>query len=199
LAMSNGSSTVRMAFGNHANSTSLARWLAKVQEQVEPDSRLCIIRDARLGISPTAKATQQRLKAIVQLGGRVVRVEAEALGALDAMRRLLGVATSGDLSLGGDTVEGPTVRDWLKRNLPRQITDFAAELLGEEVRAEPDWPPDALLGLLQTHKIVPLDEATHLTELTADKIKNFASQHPDRVCYFGGEHPVVCIAVAPSA
>jgi hypothetical protein len=81
LAVDNGSSTVRIAFGNHVNSTSLARWLAKVQDQAAPN--LCVIRDARLGISATAKATQQRLRAIVQAGGRVVRVEAEALAALD--------------------------------------------------------------------------------------------------------------------
>jgi hypothetical protein len=68
----------------------------------------------------------------VQAGGRVVRVEAEALAALDAMRRLLAVATGGDLSLGGDTVEGATVRDWLKRNLPTQITDFAGCILAAQ-------------------------------------------------------------------
>jgi hypothetical protein len=198
LAAGNGSSAVRIAFGNHANSTSLARWLAKIQEQAESDSGLCIIRDARLGISLTAKATQQRLKAIVQSGGRVVRVEAEALAALDAMRHLLAIATSGDLSLGGETIEGLTVRDWLKRNLPRQISDFTTELLGEDVRAELDWQSDALLGLLQTRKIVPLDEAINLTELQGDEIKKFASQYPHRVCYFGGEHPVVCLGVAAS-
>jgi hypothetical protein len=79
-----------------------------VQEQAAPN--LCIIRDARLGISPRARTTQQRLEAIAQAGGR--GVEAEALAALDAM----AVATSGDLSLWGDTVEGATVRDWLKES-----------------------------------------------------------------------------------
>jgi hypothetical protein len=199
LAAGNGASTIRMAFGNQTHSPGLAKWLAKVQEHAGPNSQLCIIRDARLGISPTAKATQQRLNAIVQAGGRVVRVEAEALAALDAMRRLLAVATSGDLSLGGDTVEGATVRDWLKRNLPTQITDFAAELLGEEPGAVPEWQPDALLELLQQRKLLSVDEAADLTELTADKIETFARRHPDRVCYFGGEHPVVCLAVAPPA
>jgi hypothetical protein len=60
LAAGNGASTIRMAFGNQTHSPSLAKWLGKVQEQAGPNSRLCIIRDARLGISPTAKATQQR-------------------------------------------------------------------------------------------------------------------------------------------
>jgi hypothetical protein len=199
LAASKGSSTVRMAFANHVNSISLARWLARVQGQAKPDSGFCIVRDARLGISPTAKATQQRLKAIVQSGGRIVRIDAEALAALDAMRRLLGIATSGDLCLGGDAVKGQVVRDWLKKNLPRQITDFAAELLGEDIQDEPDWQPDVLLGILQARKVVPLDEAIHLTDLSADELEKFAAWHPDRVCYFGGERPVLCIAVAPSS
>jgi AAA ATPase domain len=195
LDAGNGSSTVRIAFGNHVNSASLARWLGKVQEQAAPT--LCIIRDARLAISPTARATRQRLEAIAQAGARVVRVEAEALAALDAMRHLLATATSGDLSLGGDTIEGSTVRDWLKRNLPKQAIDFAGELMGENARAGSDWQPDALLELLQNRKVVPLDEAIRLTELVADKIETFAKQHSDRICFFGGDHPVVCLAVAP--
>ena len=193
LAVGKGSELVRIAFGNHANPTSLARWLAKMQEQAAPN--LCIVRDARLGISTTAKATQQRLGAIAQAGGRVVRIEAEALAALDAMRHLLATATSGDLSLGDDTVEGATVRDWLKRNLPKQVIDFAGELMDEGAQAEPDWQPDDLLNLLRDRKVVPLDEAV-LIEGVADKIETFAKKHPDRICFFGGNQPVVCLAVA---
>ncbi len=194
LAVANGSSTVQIAFGNHVHPTSLARWLGKIAQQAAPN--LCIIRDARLGISPTARVTRQRLEAIVKEGGRLVRVEAEALAALDAMRHLLAAATSGDLSLGGDTVEGTTVRDWLRRNLPKQVIDLAGELTGEEAPTSIDCQTDALLDLLQNRKVVPLDEALRLTELTVEKIKAFAGRHPDRVCFFGGDQPVVCLAVA---
>jgi hypothetical protein len=109
----------------------------------------------------------------------------------------LAIATSGDLSLVGDTVEGATVRDWLKKNLPKQVTDFVAELLGDKLSPELDWEPDVLLELLEKHKVVLLDEAVGRAELAPDKIKAFASQHPDRICYFDSEHPVVCLAVAP--
>jgi hypothetical protein len=194
LAAGSDGETVRIAFGNHVNPTSLARWLAKMQEQAAPN--LCIVRDARLGISTAAKATQQRLGTIGQAGGRVVRIEAEALAALDAMRHLLATATSGDLSLGGDTVEGATVRDWLKRNLPKQVIDFAGELMGGGAQDDPEWQPDALLDLLQDRKVVPLDEAALLIEVVADKVETFAKQHPDRICFFGGNRPVVCLAVA---
>ena len=45
--------------------------------------------------------------------------------------------------------------------------------------------------------MVRFDEAIRLTELVADKIETFAKQHSDRICFFGGNHPVVCLAVAP--
>jgi hypothetical protein len=198
LTVGGGPSTVQIAFANHANATSLARWLAKVQEQAQSGARLCIVRDARLGIGKTAFVTLQRLQAITQAGGRIVRIDAEALAALDAMRRLLATATSGDLSLGGDTVNGDTVRAWLRRNMPKQLTDFTDEILGADQTGQ-ELQPDVLLGILQKQKIVPLEELVRLTELTAAKIENFACEHPDRICFFGGERPVVSLAAAPSA
>jgi hypothetical protein len=68
--------------------------------------------------------------------------------------------------------------------------------MGEGARAGPDWQPDALLDLLQDRKVVLLDEAVRLTELAAEKIETFAKLHSDRICFFGGNHPVVCLAVA---
>ena len=193
LTAGDSSATVRIAFGNHANPTSLAKWLAKMQTEAAPS--LCIIRDARLGISPTAKATRERIDAIVQAGGRVLHVAPEALAALDAMRHLLATATSGDLSLGGETIVGKTVRDWLAHNLPRQVTDFTEELMGNWTGPRPDWQPDALLDLLQNCKVMTMDEAISLTGLTRDKIREFATRQPDRVCFFGGNFPVVSLAV----
>jgi hypothetical protein len=194
LAATKNGTMVRIAFGNQTNPTSLARWLRKMQDLASPN--LCIVRDARLGISSTARATQQRLKAIAEAGGRIVRVETEALAALDAMRHLLATATSGDLSSDGATVDGPTVRDWLKRNLPKQAIDFAEQLMGQEAPPEPEWQLDALLDLLRERKVVPLDEAIRLAEAAANKIEAFAKQHPDRICFFSGHQPVVCLAMA---
>ena len=81
----------------------------------------------------------------------------------------------------------------------RRLLPFAADLLGETFAAKSDWETDALLELLRNEKVMLLDDAVRHTELAPDKIKVFASQHPDRVCYFDGEHPVVCLAVAPPA
>jgi hypothetical protein len=194
LVVRSNNATTKIAFGNYKNPTSLGKWLGRMQDLASPD--LCIIRDARLGISSTAKVTQQRLAAIAQAGGRVVRVEAEALAALDAMRHLLATATSGDLSRNGETVDGPTVRDWLKRNLPKQIIDFAGQLTGSKASPVPDWQPDALLDLLRNRKVVPLDEAIRQTNAAAEAIEIFARQHPDRICFFSGHQPVVCLAMA---
>jgi hypothetical protein len=196
--VADGTSRLRIAFGNQTRMTDFAKRLGKLLEQAVPNSPLCVIRDARLPISQTANVTQQRLAAIAQAGGRIVRVGAEALAALDAMRRLLAVATSGDLSLGGDTIEGETVRDWLKRNLPRQITEFATELLREDFSPPDDRLPDILLELLGKHKVLSLDEAVLLTELPRESIENYVRMHPDRVGFFGGASPAICLAIPPS-
>jgi hypothetical protein len=91
------------------------------------------------------------------------------------MRQLLATATSGDLSSDGATVDGPTVRDWLKRNLPKQAIDFAEQLMGQEAPPEPEWQLDALLDLLRERKVVPLDEAIRLAEAAANKIEALPS------------------------
>jgi hypothetical protein len=194
LASSSKGETVRIAFGNHTHGPSFAKWLKRMQDLASPNLR--IIRDARLGISSTANATQQRLKAITGAGGQIVRVEAEALAALDAMRCLLATATSGDLSRNGATIDGPTVRDWLRRNLPKQVVDFAEQLTGSKTPSEPDWQPDALLDLLRDRKVIPLDEAIRLTNAAPNTIESFALRHPNRICFFNGHQPVVCLAVA---
>jgi hypothetical protein len=188
-----GGARVLVGFGNHTDMRSMAAWLRRLQ----PTSVLCVIRDAQRPISSGAKATMRYLEAINQAGGRFVRVETEALAALDAMRRLLSLATSGDLSLRGQTIPDQTVRDWLARNLPQEITKFAEEVLGGE--ACPPDNMDILLELLGNHKILSLEEAARLTELPQQRIENYARMHPDRIGFFGGACPVVCLAVSPSA
>jgi hypothetical protein len=179
-----------VAFGNHTNMTSFASWLKKL-----PRPKI-VVRDERLPIPQTAKVTQQRLKELTQAGGRLVRADKEALAALDAMRRLMARATSGDLIRDGEPVAPQTVREWLAVNLPKEISKLAADILGEDVPGREE-PPDALLELLQKHKVLPLEEAARRSGLPQERIENYARAHPDRVCLFGGVCPVVCLAVAP--
>jgi hypothetical protein len=200
LAIGSGPSATFVAYANHSNMTSLAAWLRNLQKQSIPAIRL--VRDERLPISKNARIAQQRLDQIEQGGGRFIRPGAEALAALDAMRRLLARATSGDLSQDGVPVPAQTVREWLAANLPSQVVALSREIVGGELPREANQPtdarPDALAVLLDEHKVLPLEEAARLTELPREWIENYARTHPHRVGLFSGPCPVVCQPVAPA-
>jgi hypothetical protein len=193
LLVDHGGTRTRIAFGNHPNAKSFVTWLKKL-EMPTHNSGLCILRHAERPIS-MGPATQQRVHEIEAAGGRIVRVDAEALAALDAMKRLLAQAMSGDLSLGGNPVSPQTVRDWLKQNLPDPIIKFTSELLGEPAGPQELPPPDALLELLDRLKVLPVAEAVRATGLAPEKIEDYARTHPERIGYFGGACPAVCRAV----
>lgn len=188
-----GNSKLAIAYGNHADMRSYAAWLRRVAEQ-KTGSSVCLIRDVRLPVSSGAKAARERLDRLVEAGGKDIRIDAEAVAALDAMRRLLARATSGNLSLEGKTLSVQTVSEWLAANIPPGLTGFVEQLLGQRQR-----PPqaDALLELLNHRKLVPLDEAVRLSHLQREEIEEYARSHPDQVQFLGGLCPVVCQTVTP--
>ena len=196
LTIEDSASRINIVFINHSNMTSLAATLKRLLDKKTPDASLCLVRDQRLPISAKANATQERLKKIEEGGGRVVRVEAEALAALDAMRHLLTAATSGDLSSNGEAVEEKTVREWLAKNLPSEVQRFADALLGEAVAPHEDASAGALLELVSRCKVVSVDEAALATSWPKEKIEVYARTHPLDIRWFGGSCPVVCLAVA---
>lgn len=195
LATGSGDARVYIAYANQGDMRSLTAGLRRLQQLPMAGRTLCVVRDERIPVTKTAKGAQERLREIAEKGGRVIRVETEALAALDAMRRLLAQAISGDLSLNGDTIGPRTVREWLASNLPRGVAQLARDILGEQPRAQ-ESAPDALLELLEQRKVVPLEEAARLTELPQKLIEDYARTHPNRVVLFGGACPVVCQSVA---
>ncbi len=195
LTIGEGASRVEVVFANHTNMTSLAGMLRRLMDKKPPNPSLRLARDHRLPISPTATATRDRIKNIEQAGGRLVRVEAEALAALDAMRQLLTTATSGDLSLDGETIEARTVREWLASNLPPEVEKLAAALLGETAAPAPQPDADALIELIAKRKVVSLAEAAQAISWPKEKVENYARTHPSDIRWFGGICPVVCLAV----
>jgi len=195
VTIGDGPSRIEAVFVNHSNMTSLAATLKRLIDRKTEDAPLCLIRDRRLPVPVTAKATQERLRQIEERGGRLVRVEAEALAALDAMRQLLTAATSGDLSSNGETIEAKTVREWLSRNLPQEVQALAVQLLNEETPTHQDLSPDVLLELISRRKVVSLDEVVRATSWPREEIEDYARTHPLHVRWFGGSCPVVCQAV----
>jgi hypothetical protein len=195
LIAGSGNARIHVALANQSDMRSLGPWLKKLLAHPRPGVKLCVLRDARLPIRPGAIKTRERLEQIEREGGRVVRVEAEALEALDAMRRLVAAATSGDLSRNGDTIEPKTVREWLARNLPSQVQELASEILGEEPPVPVDSRRDALLDLISRIKVVPAGEAARETGCTLEQLEAYARAYPLHLRWFGGSCPVLCQAV----
>lgn len=199
LTIQHGGSPLHVVFLNQSNARSLAATIKRLLDRRLPLASLCMIRDHRLPIPPTATATIERLVQIEDGGGRLVRVEAEALAALHALRQLLTEATSGELSLNGEAVNAETVRDWLARNMPPVVERLAAEILDEEAPDEEAANADVLIELIGRRKIVPVDEAVQLTGRPPEEIEEYARTHPLHIRWFGGPRPVVCEAMAASA
>jgi len=196
LKIDGGASPIGVHFINQPNLRSVAATLKRLLDRGTPAGPLRLVRDQRLPIPPSAKATRERIAQIEKGGGLLVHVEAEALAALDAMRKLLTAATSGDLSSNGEAVEEKTVREWLARNLPQPVKRFAAELLGE---GEVDPNPDALLELVGSRKVVSVAEAVQAISWPRDRIEDYARTHPMNIRWFGGPCAVVCLAVTSDA
>jgi hypothetical protein len=199
LTVGEGKSCIEVVFANQSSMQGLAAAMRHLLNRRTPDASLRLIRDQRLPISATATATQERLKKIEESGGRFVRVEAAALAALDAMRKLLTEATSGDLSANGKAIEAKTVREWLRQNLPQEVQQLAAALLGEESTEVEDPSADALLEVLAKRKVLPAGEAAQVVGWSTDEIETFARNHPLQVRWFGGTSPVVCQAFGSGA
>lgn len=196
LKVRSGERQVEVVFVNQPSMQGLAASLRHLLRRRAPDASLCLVRDQRLPISRTATATQERIQQITQSGGRLVRVDVEALAVLDAMRQLLTAATSGDLSADGEAVEPTTVREWLRENLPHAVESLAAALLGEET---PAAGLDALLELLGQRKVMAVGEAAGTFEWPPEKVEEYARAHPLHLRWFGGVCPVVCLAVDAAA
>lgn len=170
---------IAVAVCNAENMTSLAgrlRRLAQLNAQQKFDE-LVVVRDQRLPIKATAKATQQRLRELAEGGARVVRLSAEAYAALAALRRLLADAAAGDLTLDGRPVQPEELKAWLAQHTPAEVLDAVRAVAGE---AE-DTPPQQELAsrvqeLLVGRWIVPLDTIAADAKLSIDDLRDVAAR-----------------------
>ncbi len=170
---------VGVAVCNAENMTSLAgrlRRLGQLNAQKKFDE-LVVIRDQRLPIKATAKATQQRLRELADGGARVVRLSAEAYAALAALRRLLADAAAGDLTLDGRPVQPEELKAWLAQHTPAAVVEAVRAVAGE---AE-DTPSQQELAsrvqeLLVGRWIVPLETIAADAKLTLDDLRDVAAR-----------------------
>jgi hypothetical protein len=170
-----------VALCNQANSNSLMNRIKKLEAwHRNAAQRLLLLRDARLPISPSAKATRQRLKSIEENGGRFVSISQEAIEALAALRRLLADAQSGDLAYRGDPIPVSTVEQWIAGHLPTALDPLIAEF------GAPDLLSPKLADLLAQKKIVSVADAALELGVRPEEVESCARRDPRLFGILGG-------------
>ena len=171
--------SIAVAVCNAENMTSLAsrlKRLGQLNAQKKFDE-LVVVRDQRLPIKSSAKATQQRLRELADGGARVVRLSAEAYAALAALRRMLADAAAGDLTLSGRPVRPEELKSWLAQHAPEAVTAAVMEIAGRTA----DTPSQQELAsrvqeLLVGRWIVPLDAIARDAKLSLDDLRDVAAR-----------------------
>ncbi len=151
--------------------------------------RLILLRDARLGIGSTAKASQQRLDELTTRRAELVTVSPEALSALESIRGLLADADSGDLSHNGEAVDRKTVEKWLSSHLPAPLADLVDQLKGQGARRSEIFP--ALTAFLNDRKIASMEEAARELRVGLQEVADCAHQNPQQFAVIGGNSAVL--------
>jgi hypothetical protein len=161
------------------NMSSLAARLKRLQTIAGSGrfKRLVLVRDERLRISPSAKATHDRLDALRAAGHTLLRPPAEAYAAVAAARQLLADAAAGDLSLNGQPVASEDLKAWLANNLNAPAAQLLDALGGIE-DAKSDDIVERVQELLEGQWVVTasdiaasmgLDEAALVRRLTTQQ------------------------------
>jgi hypothetical protein len=195
LAFTRGGCTTGVSICNARNMQSLAARFARLLALRSRFDRLVLVRDARLPISPTAAATNARLKELQQSGCLVVRPAAEAYAALAAVRRLLAEAAAGDLTIGSRAVPVEELAAWLAREMPDPVRDFCADVLGEDQQAE--LPALATLqALLQDEGVLELSEAADRANVSKEAARQAATAQQELLGYLPGPPEALYARVA---
>jgi hypothetical protein len=152
--------------------------------------RLILLRDARLGISPNAKTTFQRLDELRERKAQLVNVSPEALAALDALRGLLADADAGDLSHNGESVSRKRLEEWIANHLPDPVADLIDEMRGARPGSAPAIFP-LLTEFLNEHKIVSTEDAARELKIGIKEVVECARQNPQQFGIIDGHRPVL--------
>ncbi|NBO64638.1 MAG: hypothetical protein EBU88_07310, partial [Acidobacteria bacterium] len=167
-------------------------------EQLErsyPSIEFALVRDPRLPIPSTAKGSRERRQLLINKGMKWIEPNYEGIATLDALRRLLSDALSGDLNIQGETICVSTVEKWLAEQLSPELSDLVDKLLPA------DSPPpiddldllllnESITGLLQLHRLISVVDVAARLERSKSEIIESVGRLVDRVGVLG-DPPVV--------
>jgi hypothetical protein len=181
-----------LAIANQQPGIPLIRRLERIQADWQSSAApsLLILRDARNGISVTAKRSRETVAHLESAGARIVSVAAEALSVLEAICRLLADARSGDLTHRGAAIPAATVESWLRDHMPRPVDELLDQIGGDRTVA-PDNLALMLTDLLAQSKVVSLEDAALQLAATPQEVEDCAGRHPSLVGFAGGNKRVL--------
>ncbi len=189
---------VGISISSTENMRSLAGHLRRLQGLVEKKkvTRLVFIRDSRLPITTTAKATHQRLKQLTELGMKTVRPQAEAYAALKVLRDMWNKAAENALFVGDIGLSTEALKRWLAEETPRPLQELVETCVGLGGDVPQDLP-DKLIEILTERWIAPLDEVARQIEVPEKELTQWIVESPDIAGIIG--RPPALIFLNPEA
>ncbi|MBO0724455.1 MAG: hypothetical protein J2P52_02555 [Blastocatellia bacterium] len=178
---------VAIGLCNNRPGPGLVRKLDQLRKLAEdaPATKLILLRDSRLPIGRTAVKTRELRDRLLKKGARWVEPSAEALATLDALRRLLSDAKSGELDNRGDTVELKTAQDWLAQHLAVELKDVLGEIAPTDVMPPPEELYEEIAELLGRQHMVSVVDAAALLGREVKEVEACAQRRSDRVGALG--------------
>jgi hypothetical protein len=152
------------------------------------------LRDARLPITKTATRCREYLGELERRGARFVQPGVEALAALEALRKLICDARSGDLSVRGEAIGEADVCAWLAGRLDGELSELLDRIETPSSEAEVDLKRD-LRELLAREYVIGLDAAARELAVEGHRLQAVAESDPTQFGLLQGP-PAVLYAYA---
>lgn len=159
-------------------------------------ARLVVVRDADRLIPTTSKMAREHWHALEGDTDRVevIRPRAEALAALEAMRRLLSDGRSGEIHREGKTIADHSLLEWLRANLPGELKELWNDFVGEEPGAGKDCDATLLEKcsfIAQQCRVLPLAEMAEKSSADVAEIDAIVRAREDLFGVLNGPPAVV--------
>ena len=196
------SGDVAVSLCNQKNSSSMSGQLRRLKDLKpgERHARLVILRDPRLPIGKAARSARAYLSELARTGARLIHPSLEALYALDALRRLLAAAKSGNVTLKGESIRSQTVAEWITGHLPDALEDFLKEVTTSAALPVPRdvSSREDILELVEQRCVIPVDDAASELNLPRGEVLRLFSDSPDLVGLLEGPPQVLYRLVPPA-
>ncbi len=159
-------------------------------ERSDASTEFALVRDPRQPLSPMARRSRERRQQLIDKGMKWIEPNYEGIATLDALRRLLSDASSGDLNLQSETIQPQTVNQWLAKQLSPELRDLIEALLptdssGTTVSSDQQSLRESITELLQHHYLISIIDIAARLDRSESEIIESAYRLTERVGVLG--------------